>query len=217
MATWDGIYRTLGAVQGERPSEQIVGIVPILKERGVKRVLDHGCGAGRHTFYLAGEGFEEVVGMDNSDEGLKKARTLVRGYPNVQLVKAEMDAVPYVDGYFGAVISSHVVQHALAPQREGAFREFGRVIRRDGLLFLRTISTEHSLFGRGRQIESGTFVDIAGLPDGDMPHHYFNQYELKDLLSDFEIERMEHKSHPARKEDVFPHGLEEWVVLARRK
>src|SRR3989344_3148646 len=156
MPDWNTIYRTLGAIQGEDPSEQIVGIVPILKERGVKRVLDHGCGPAKNTAYLASEGFE-VVGMDNSKRGLELAQKRCLAYRNAAFVEAEMDEIPYGDGYFGAVISSHVVQHALAPQREGAFREFGRVIRSNGLLFLRTISTRHTLFGKGRQIESGTF------------------------------------------------------------
>ena len=218
MATWDGIYRTLGAIQGEDPSEQIVGIVPILKERGVKRVLDHGCGPAKNTAYLASEGFE-VVGMDNSKRGLELAQKRCLAYRNAAFVEAEMDNIPYNSGYFDAVISSHCVQHALAPKRAGAFREFGRVIRSNGLLFLRTISTRHPLFGKGRELdEIGTFVDIPDLPDGNVPHHYFTKDELEESLSaNFVIERITHRSDRNTQGGKFPHGLEEWVVLARRK
>ena len=51
----------------------IVDAIPALKKHGVKRVLDLGCGAGRHCVLLAGSGFE-VVGIDVSKYALKMAR-----------------------------------------------------------------------------------------------------------------------------------------------
>jgi len=56
-----------------------------LEKRAVKRVkgrvLDVGCGAGRHALYLQGKGFD-VVGIDNSPGAIKVCK--LRGLKKVQ-------------------------------------------------------------------------------------------------------------------------------------
>jgi len=58
-----------------------------LEQRGVSfvrgRVLDIGCGAGRHGLYLQSRGFD-VTGIDNSPACVKLAK--LRGYKKVRLV-----------------------------------------------------------------------------------------------------------------------------------
>ena len=69
---WDKIFKQQGKfftkVQGDIPR-----IVKLFKRRNVKRVLDLGCGSGRHTVYLAKHGFE-VYGIDISRTGIKMTR-----------------------------------------------------------------------------------------------------------------------------------------------
>ena len=76
MLTWDELLREEEFQQRE-PVWAVVRFAKLLKERGLRRVLDLGCGAGRHLVYLAKEGFE-VYGTDISETGLEYARQLAR-------------------------------------------------------------------------------------------------------------------------------------------
>ena len=67
--SWNEKYRR----ETELPSihTDMPRIVEIFKKRNVKKVLDLGSGSGRHTIYLAQQGFD-VYGIDISEEGIKK-------------------------------------------------------------------------------------------------------------------------------------------------
>src|SRR3546814_14186692 len=40
------------------PDLDVAAVVPLLRRRGARSVLDLGCGVGRHACFLAGPGFE---------------------------------------------------------------------------------------------------------------------------------------------------------------
>jgi len=214
MKDWEQIYKEEGPVQIE-PSEKIVNLVDFFKKEKVKKILDHGCGTGRHVKYLAEQGFN-VIGTDYSEKALQHAKLLTSGLDNVELIQTDMDSIPYKDGVFDAIISNHVIQHALKAKMDKTFYEIERALKDNGLLFMSTISRKHRVYGKGWQIEAHTFIDIPELPDGKTPHHYFSEEELRKYLSRYEIIKLEHNSYPPDPDGFWKHGLEEWVLLARK-
>jgi SAM-dependent methyltransferase len=214
MDDWKKIYAEKGIVQ-QKPSKQIVELIPFLNAENVVRVLDHGCGTGRHTLYLAQQGYQ-VVGTDSSLEAITLCKGLSKSNKNIFLEQAQMDSVHFPDNYFDAVISIQVIQHALKSVRDGAFREIYRTLNKNGLFFLRTISKRHGAYGLGEKIEEDTFINNPSLPDGATPHHYFSEEELRTYLFGYEIIRFEHNSFPPEKDAFWKLGLEEWAVLARK-
>jgi SAM-dependent methyltransferase len=60
-----------------RLSREMPGILGRLREAGARRVLDGGCGTGRHVAALLQEGFD-AHGADASDEMLAQARSFAR-------------------------------------------------------------------------------------------------------------------------------------------
>jgi len=214
MKEWNKIYKEKGIVQ-EKPSQQIIELVPLFKEHGVKRILDHGCGTGRHVRYLTNQGFS-VVGTDNSKEAIKIAKDNLKG-KQAKLICCGISKIPYADNYFDVIISNQVIQHVLANKRKVAIFEIKRALKSGGFLFLRTISRKQKVFGLGKEIEPFTFINIPGLPDGKNPHHYFSKKELKNYFKGFEILKLAKKTHPPRKSTIWQYGLEELVLLARKK
>ena len=67
------------------------------------RILDLGCGAGRHSLALGERGFQ-VVGLDLSETLLAQARheEQQRWFP-IEFVQGDMRALPY-ENHFDAVI-----------------------------------------------------------------------------------------------------------------
>src|SRR5258706_12170688 len=71
-----------------------------------ERVLDLGCGAGWATRILARmvgegpEGFGQVVGLDISDEMVRRARAASRDFENVLYVHGSAQQVPWEENFF---------------------------------------------------------------------------------------------------------------------
>src|SRR5512142_2286185 len=101
MPEWNELFKQ-AEFQWKEPNEQVVALVPLLKERGVHRVLDLACGAGRHMVYLEYEGFD-IYGLDLAENGLEHARQwLAREGLQPRLAKCNMVHIPFADRSFDA-------------------------------------------------------------------------------------------------------------------
>lgn len=100
-----------------------------LAAKAGERILDAGCGTGRHFGPLRRAGCK-VFGVDFSLGMLRVAR---RQYPQAPLLLADLQkALPFVNGYFDAVLCALVGEH-LEPLHR-VFREMHRVLRPGGRL-----------------------------------------------------------------------------------
>lgn len=214
---FDPAYKQYGVIDIE-PSPHIVKLVPKYKEGGLERVLDHGCGTGRHVVYLAEQGFY-VVGTDISQVAIQYAREWVECFGlrgKVELIREEMDCVPDLDESFGAVISNRVISHAPIEKGKRTTAELKRVLKPGGLLYLATISNLDQAYGKGEKFgnEESTFINIPGFTGEYLPHHFYTREELENLFSDFHILYLNLFESPPSK--YLSHGLKEWVMLAQK-
>ena len=98
------------------------------------RVLDVGCGDGRHAVAAARDA-GEVVGVDLDPERLATARedydTYADGTPGTFL-RGDALSLPVADDAFDVVVCSEVLEHI--PDHEAAIAELRRVCRPGGVL-----------------------------------------------------------------------------------
>ena len=183
MPTWDELFSNEEFIW-QNPHEKVVELARLLKDRKKMHILDLGSGAGRHLVYLAKEGFR-VDGMDFSTRGLAYAREwLAREGVGATLTRADMTALPYEDNYFDALISIHVIFHNTLALLRQTLSEIYRILRPGGLALLTFQSTRSYRFGRGIQLEPGTFIpDIGG--DAGVPHHFMDLVEIGRELDQF--------------------------------
>jgi len=106
----------------------------MLARSGSQRVLDVGCGGGRHVVYLSRLGLEVTAGDQSADALAETRRWLKRERIGATLVQLDMTDLPFRSGTFDAVLSVNVLHHAQAQAARAAVREAWRVLRPGGLL-----------------------------------------------------------------------------------
>ena len=169
---WELIFQRGGHVFPE-PFPRFGELVQAFHIHGCQRILDLGCGSGRHVVALAKEGCE-VWGFDYSATGLRlRGAWLAKESVAARLVLGDARrGLPFRDSTFDGLLSTQVIHHArLASVRE-TIAEVGRVLRNGGLLF----PTVPSRLDEGveyEEIEPGTYVPGTGTEEG-VPHHVFS-------------------------------------------
>jgi ubiquinone/menaquinone biosynthesis C-methylase UbiE len=143
-------------------------------------ILDLGSGAGRHLKYLSEENIP-CIGMDLAWNGLTSAQKMMSGEGfHSELCQADMsDALPFASNLFDAVISIHVIFHNPVEKLKFTLNEIKRVLKQNGYALL-TFNTVYSdRFGKGIELEQGTWIPDTGIDRG-IPHHFSS---FSDLLT----------------------------------
>ena len=187
---WEGYYSGLYQVPERlrKPVPFVVEALPLLKEHGVRDVLDLGCGMGRHCIYLAKNGFN-AIGVDLSREALRMAEAWSRAEkaPNILLLRAPMTNLPFGGQCFQCVISVSVLHHAVRTDIECAIREIHRVLEDDGLFLANFLSIKDIRYGSGQKVEEGTFRVFEDFEEKRFEgiHHFSSNLEVADFLRAF--------------------------------
>lgn len=111
---WEQEYLNKNRSTFGNPSQEVVDMVPRLPERA--RVLDVGCGDGRHALYLAGLGFQ-VDAFDISENGIRKLNE-IRDENQLPIRTAVCDVLDfdYREGY--DLIIVHGVLQFIAREKQ---------------------------------------------------------------------------------------------------
>ncbi|MGC9037827.1 MAG: class I SAM-dependent methyltransferase [Candidatus Micrarchaeia archaeon] len=180
----------------EKPSKKYHMVEEFFKRHGVRKVLDVGCGAGRHTYLLAKAGFD-VYGFDISMKALQINKKLLKKHKvHAKLRRWDMlKAWPYKTGFFDAVFASRVMYQFRMKEIKKNVNEVRRVLKKGGYLFWEgpTYKTTGNLFYKEKLkfIEPGTWLSIGGPYDGHAYHRFKDKKEVTELLKGFKMLRFD--------------------------
>ena len=105
-----------------------------------ERILDLGCGAGWATRLLARlvadgpEGFGQVVGLDISDEMIRRARAGSKDFENILYIWGSAQQIPWEENFFDKMLS--VESFYYYPDQDRALAELFRVMAPRGRMFI---------------------------------------------------------------------------------
>lgn len=133
-AKWAGSYDSYpnGLIKIEEPI-----VRGMLGEVAGKRVLDAGCGTGRHTKWLAERG-AHVTGVDPSPEMIAIAREKC---PQAEFLAGTFEPLPVPDALFDLALNALVLEHL--PEVAGPIAELARVVVPGGSI---VVSVFHPFF-----------------------------------------------------------------------
>ncbi len=193
---WELAWREERWAETSPPLPVVVDFADDLKREGAKRVLDIGCGAGRHSILLGKTGFQ-VVALDVSETALKtlEGRMKTASMDNITLVRHDMRELPFVDNYFDGVVCTNVLHHGRLFEIRRAIREVHRVMRRGSWAFVVALSAADFRKGNGKMLERNTYLFTKGEERGII-HHFFPRKELESCFRRFEIISFEERLIP---------------------
>lgn len=183
---WNGIYHKQGEVQkGILPT--VVETEKSFHDHKVKKVLDLGCGMGRHSIYLKEAGFE-VTACDISEKAVettkKKFESL--GY-QLDASVCDMRKLPFKKNTFDAVLCVWTSGHGTLQDMKKHAAEMLRVVKEDGIIYIDYPSIEDERYGIGKEIEANTFLD--NMPGEEkIPHHYSDVDEIEEVYKGYKKE-----------------------------
>ncbi|MHA2105635.1 MAG: class I SAM-dependent methyltransferase [Candidatus Hodarchaeales archaeon] len=200
---WEKMYKS--GYGHKVPEKDVEKLVQLFKKRKVHRILDLGCGMGRHTLYLAKKGFL-VIGSDISSTALKKAdKWLKNKIKNYSLIEHDMIELPFLDNHFDAVVSTNVIHHNRLKDVKKTVNEIRRVLNKNGLVFVTIASTKDHKYREGKKLEPHTYLRPSGVI-----HHFFDEKRAKKLFSKFKIINIEEKAYQWKTK-----GHYHWHILAK--
>ncbi len=190
---WEKIYAQDGRVFTDL-LPAFHAAVDTFSKSGCQKILDLGCGNGRHTVGFARAGFQ-TTGLDISDTGLSITRDwLLEAGVSANLLRGDTRHIlPLSGNSFEGLFSTQVIHHALLEEIQLTIREIWRVISPGGLAFISVAGRTHSDTAY-EEIEPGTFLPLDGSEKG-LPHHIFSEKELRQEFNYFEILEIDSRDH----------------------
>jgi len=191
MAAWKELHEIVTVAE---PHPKVVKFVEEYLKPGSK-VLDLGCGKGRHSLYCAQKGIK-VWAVDiesNCLEVLKKEVGKSGLTSSIDIKQSDIRGLPYENDFFDAVITVNVINHGYWEDVKGFFSEMKRVLKPGGLIFAIVVPREFLetvMVPKTREVEKGTFIGL-GVIDGDVAHHVLTEEEVRELLEGYDILKLE--------------------------
>ena len=163
------------------------------------RILDAGCGSGQHSLYFKEDGYS-VDGIDLSEKMLKIAKKRVHG---CKFKKMDLRELKYKDSVFDAVFAAYAIIHIKKDDVVKALKEFNRVLKNNGLLFV--IVQE----GNGEK-----FIEVPFKAGGKFFLKFFTKKELRELIESagFSIIKVDERKPNTEKE----FDTKKIIVIARK-
>jgi SAM-dependent methyltransferase len=183
-------YRRLESPQAwftpREPDQAVRHWSRALLHSGRRRVLDVGCGGGRHVVYLARQGLSVVAGDRSADALAQTARWLDRESLAATLLLLEMTRLPFEDGTFDAALSVNVLHHAEPAKARAAVQEIWRVLRPGGLFLAVLASPSGCQCLLERPARSGDF-HVPCPPALEARPSLCYEHDLHELFAGFHI------------------------------
>ncbi|GAA3395150.1 class I SAM-dependent methyltransferase [Cryptosporangium minutisporangium] len=190
LAFWNDWHARRGATgddPGHRESRRV--FLDLLAESASRRVLDLGCGQG-HDVAAFAQGGLDAHGLDYSPVAVRQAREALRrvgGSDAHGRVRCHdlVEPLPYADRAFDGIFSHLAIQYFDEPTTQAICLEAARVLRPGGVLVLVVKSVDDPYCGQGDRLAHHTWLRKGRI------RRFFTEHELKDLLADWAIDRID--------------------------
>ncbi|EAI3914765.1 class I SAM-dependent methyltransferase [Campylobacter lari] len=156
------------------------------------KILDLGCGAGRHVKFLAENNYI-TYGCDYSHSGVKHTKELLNQYNlKAQVELANVNELPYENEFFDGILCWGVLYYNNKEVIEKAACEIYRVLKQDGKAFVLTRNLNDYRYKHGVKNNDKYSITIqennpkrSAYAENGMNMYFFDKEEVKRVFSMF--------------------------------
>jgi tellurite methyltransferase len=183
--TWDSYWeKESNRNYWLEPDAAVVSLVNNLNLAAVEKVLDLGCGLGRHSLYLTKAGFE-VTAVDSSAEALSVlAKNASEGGYRINVIRGDYSQDLFVNECFDFVLAYNVLYHGFRDDFQKAISLIHQWLRPAGLLLFTCPTRRDERFGNGEQSAPNTYRPLNSVHPGDI-HYFADEADIADFLRGF--------------------------------
>ena len=150
---WNSKYETEVYLFGEKPIPFLADNVHLLPKG---KVLDIAMGEGRNGVYLATQGFE-VLGLDISEKGLKKAHNLAKkNKVTIKTKVVDLESFTLEPNSYDVILCTYYMQKDL-------FKQFQSALKPGGMIVVETYNVDYLKyvqFSRKWALDTNEMLDI---------------------------------------------------------
>jgi ubiquinone/menaquinone biosynthesis C-methylase UbiE len=143
------------------------------KGKDYKSLLDLGCGLGRHSIYMASQGFD-VTAVDLSEYGINNLKEWAKKEKlDIKSCVSNMLSLPFEDNSFDCMIAYNVIYHTDTNGFIATLNEIKRVLKPEGELYITLISknTYSYIYSKEeKRIDENTYMRDEDDTEKDVPH-----------------------------------------------
>lgn len=156
-----------------------------MKRRGNK-VLDLGCGSGRHSELFAENGFE-VYGCDISAKSIQITKKRLKKFNlEKRFETAYSWNLPYNDNFFNYVVGWHSVYYNSFSNLQKTLDEIHRILHKNGMTLISLLTRDDFRKTLGKRIADKTYVGNQNASDHKgLTYSLVEKRDIKNLFNKF--------------------------------
>ena len=124
-------------------SDMTIILNELSKQKGLKNILELGCGNGTYSKVLA-KNADKLLATDFSDEMVNAAKIRLKSILNIKVEKANCFNLPYADNSFDTIFMANLLH--IIPEPEKAVVESKRVLTKSGRIIVIDFTPEGMTF-----------------------------------------------------------------------
>ena len=199
----------------ERPAPEIMELIATLSPEACPRVLDLGCGLGRHAVAFALAGFQ-VTATDQSTAAVAHLDGWAAGLGlAIRTQVCDLLDNGFAPESFDIVISYNVLYHGLREQFSRAIAHIYTLLAPGGLFFFTCPTRRDGKYGFGEQVAPHTYLCAQSVTPGDI-HYFADEHDLDILLADYRLLSRSVEEGYWNNQGT-PQFYSNWQILAERE
>jgi 2-polyprenyl-3-methyl-5-hydroxy-6-metoxy-1,4-benzoquinol methylase len=168
----------------KKPAPEVLDLIRSLSPVGRPKVLDLGCGLGRHAIAFALARFS-VTATDASSAAIRHLDDWAHSLQlSIETRVCELLAETMPSEWFDVVLSYNVIYHGSRQHFSQAIQQVRKMLRRNGIFYFTCPSRQDGKYGFGERVAPHTYRCTKSVTPGDI-HYFSDEDDLAELLVGF--------------------------------